>query len=414
MSIRFILFFSFLIAIDIYTFYGIKALLKKSDYKKLLKYAYLFLILLTYLGIAYLIYFFSKRPIHASLIRNLIVGFSFAFILFKIIFSVFLIIDDLSRILAYTVNYISKMGAESEVIKYPQRRKFIGQIGLGIAAIPFLSMLYGITKGKYNYKVKHISLKFKNLPKVFNGFKLVHISDIHAGSFDSMTDVQRGLDLVNAQEPDIICFTGDLVNNDSREIEPYINMFKALKSKYGSFSSLGNHDYGDYKRWPSKQAKKDNLDLLFEHHSTIGFKLLNNSSSFIEKEGERLTIIGVENWGRPPFPQRGDLDKALKNVMDSDFKILLSHDPTHWDYKVISHPTAIDLTLSGHTHGMQFGIEIPGFKWSPIKYFYPRWAGLYQEAKQYLYVNRGFGFLGFPGRVGIWPEITVIELLTDA
>jgi len=240
--------------------------------------------------------------------------------------------------------------------------------------------------------------------------KLVHISDIHSGSFDSLEAVQRGIDLINAQNADIICFTGDLVNNDSREIEPFIQDFKALKSKYGIYSCLGNHDYGDYKHWKSKEVKQQNLETLFKHHQAMGFKLLNNSNVELTNKGEKIVILGVENWGKPPFPQHGDLDKALKNVNNADFKILLSHDPSHWDYKVLTHPTNIDLTLSGHTHGMQFGVEIPGFKWSPIKYLYPRWAGLYQEATQYLYVNRGFGFLGFPGRVGIWPEITVIEL----
>ena len=410
MNSRLLIFFSFLIAIDLYTFYGIKVLFNKSGRQKLIRYIYLALIIFTYLGIAYLINYFSKKPIHASLLRNLIIGFSFSFIVFKIIFTLFLLVDDIARILGYIVNFFTKKKTVSGNISYPSRRKFIGQIGVGLAAIPFSSMLYGITKGKYNYKVRKVSLKFDNLPKAFHGFKLVHISDIHSGSFDNKTDVQRGIAMINAQDADLICFTGDLVNNDSREIEPFIADFKSLKSKYGMFSSLGNHDYGDYKRWDSDQAKKDNLEALFTHHKEIGFNLLNNGNAFVTKEGEKLAIVGVENWGKPPFPQHGDLDKALKNVDDADFKILLSHDPTHWDSEVIKHQTHIDLTLSGHTHGMQFGIEIPGFKWSPVKYIYPRWAGLYQEAKQYLYVNRGFGFLGFPGRVGIWPEITVIEL----
>ena len=410
MSSRLIVFFCFLIAIDVYTFYGLKVLTNKFSHQKLWRYGYLLLILIAYLGIFYLINYFANHPIHASLIRNLIVGFTFAFIVFKIIFSLFLLIDDATRILGYVFGYASKIGISSNSVPYPQSRKFIGQIGLGLSALPFLSMLYGITKGKYNFKVKHVKLKFKNLPKAFDGFKLVHISDIHSGSFDSVADVQRGIDLVNDQNADLILFTGDLVNNDSREIEPFINNFKKLKSKHGLYSSLGNHDYGDYKKWPTEQAKTDNLELLFSHQKEMGFNLLNNTSAFIEKGKDKIAIVGVENWGKPPFPQHGDLDKALLNVDDSVFKILLSHDPTHWDHKVLKHTTNIDLTLSGHTHGMQFGIEIPGFKWSPIKYIYPRWAGLYQESQQYLYVNRGFGFLGFPGRVGIWPEITTIEL----
>lgn len=363
--------------------------------------------------LVFLILYFSRHPLNANPLKNLFIGFFFAAIVFKLLFSVFLAFDDILRVFTYLINFIANLFTTKSAVTFPDRRKFIGQIGLGLASLPFLSMLYGITKGKYNYKVKKLKVKFKNLPKSFDGFKLVHISDIHTGSFDSLEDVQRGIDLINSQNADIVCFTGDLVNNDSREVEPYIESFKTIKSKYGTFSSLGNHDYGDYKKWPSNQAKKDNLELLFKHHKEIGFKLLNNEATFVSKEGEKIAIVGVENWGKPPFPQHGNLEKALEKVNPSDFKILLSHDPTHWDYKVLKHPTNIDLTLSGHTHGMQFGVEIPGFKWSPIKYFYPRWAGLYKQAQQYLYVNRGFGFLGFPGRVGIWPEITVIELTSD-
>jgi len=408
---RLYLFFAFLILIDVYTFFGFKNAISQSGFQKIGKYSYLFFILLSYVGLVFLINYFSKNPIRTTLFHNLIIGFTFSFLIFKLLFALFLFVDDISRFIEFFGRWIIKLfSSKNGLTTYPNRRKFIGQIGLGIASIPFLGMLYGITKGKYNFKVKIIKLSFKNLPNAFNGFKLVHISDIHSGSFDSMEDVQRGIDLVNDQNADVVFFTGDLVNNDAREIEPFIEKFKKLKSKYGLYSSLGNHDYGDYKHWPSAKAKQDNLELLKQHHKDIGFKLLNNANIEIEKEEEKIIILGVENWGKPPFPQRGDLDLALRNVDKNDFKILMSHDPTHWDYKVLKHPINIDLTLSGHTHGMQFGVEIPGFKWSPIKYFYPRWAGLYKQSKQYLYVNRGFGFLGFPGRVGIWPEITVIEL----
>ena len=210
--------------------------------------------------------------------------------------------------------------------------------------------------------------------------------------------------------PDLILFTGDLVNNDSREILPFIEDFKRLKATNGVYSVLGNHDYGDYKQWDSVASKEENMQLLYKYQKEMGFQLLNNENVIIRKGEDKFGIYGVENWGNKPFPQRGDLDKALEGNQDMEFKILLSHDPTHWNKKVIEHPEHFDLTLSGHTHGMQFGVEIPGFKWSPIKYIYPQWAGLYEKKKQYLYVNRGFGFLGFPGRVGIWPEITVIEL----
>jgi uncharacterized protein len=413
LSLRLFIFLGILFLLDIYTYWGVRSITYKYDSSKYWRTGYLIIILFTYIGLAYLFLYFSKRPLHAGVVKNLLIGFFFSFLVFKLLFSLFLAIDDLLRVISYLFKFISNFLTSKAPVIYPSRRKFIGQIGMGVAAIPFLSMLYGITKGKYNYKVKALKLKFKNLPKSFDGFKVVHISDIHAGSFDSLEDVQRGIDLINKQNADIICFTGDLVNNDSREIEPFIDSFKTLKGTYGAFSILGNHDYGDYKKWPSKQAKKDNLELLYKHHKSIGFNLLNNKSATIKKGSDEIAILGVENWGKPPFPQRGDLDKALEENTDIDFKILLSHDPTHWDYKVLKHPVNINLTLSGHTHGMQFGVEIPGFKWSPIKYFYPRWAGLYKQASQYLYVNRGFGFLGFPGRVGIWPEITVIELFGD-
>ena len=408
---RIFIFLVFILALDLYSYFGLKVLLSNSQYQKIGKYTFLIFSAISYVGILFLFKYFANHPLYSTPFRNLIIGFAFAFLLFKMVFILFLFIDDAVRLLSYILNFIIHLFDKSTAnSSYPDRRKFIGQIGLGIAAIPFLSMLYGSTKGKYNFKVINIKLDFANLPSAFDGLKLVHISDIHSGSFDSLEAVQRGIDLINAQNADIICFTGDLVNNDSREIEPFIQDFKALKSKYGIYSCLGNHDYGDYKHWKSKEVKQQNLETLFKHHQAMGFKLLNNSNVELTNKGEKIVILGVENWGKPPFPQHGDLDKALKNVNNADFKILLSHDPSHWDYKVLTHPTNIDLTLSGHTHGMQFGVEIPGFKWSPIKYLYPRWAGLYQEATQYLYVNRGFGFLGFPGRVGIWPEITVIEL----
>lgn len=411
---RIILFFIFLIVVDVYSYFGLKSLLSNSSYQKLGKFSYLLVMAISYIGIFFLFEIFANHPLHIALWQNLLVGFTFSFLVFKIVFILFIFIDDIIRFLNFGFQFISNLFVKSDKgISYPDRRKFIGQIGIGIAAIPFLSMLYGISKGKYNFKVYHIKLSFNNLPKVFDGFKLVHISDIHAGSFDSLDDVKRGIDLINDQQADLILFTGDLVNNDSREIEPFIEDFKKLKTNFGVFSSLGNHDYGDYKHWDSKEAKQRNLELLAKHHQEMGFNLLRNENVTIEKDGEKLVILGVENWGKPPFPQLGDLDKALLNVKENDFKILLSHDPTHWDYKVLKHPTPIDLTLSGHTHGMQFGVEIPGYKWSPIKYFYPRWAGIYKEANQYLNVNRGFGFLGFPGRVGIWPEITVIELTSN-
>lgn len=354
---------------------------------------------------------FNERPTQANLFINLLFGYTFAFIVLKIGLFFAAFFDDILRIIEFVGKYgWNYLKNSKTVVDFGERRKFIGQVGLGLASIPFFSMLYGITKGKYNYKVKEIALTFKNLPKSFEGLKIVHISDIHSGSFDDIEEVKRGVDLIKQQKADLILFTGDLVNNDAVEIVPYKNIFGSMTAPLGVFSSLGNHDYGTHKRWKTKEEKQQNLETLFQHQKDMGFELLNNTSKTIQKNKDTIAVVGVENWGKPPFPQKGDLSQALENTESDQFKILLSHDPTHWDEKVIPHKEHIDLTLSGHTHGMQFGIEIPGIKWSPSKYIYKRWAGLYKNANQYLYVNRGFGFLGFPGRVGIWPEITVLTL----
>jgi predicted MPP superfamily phosphohydrolase len=408
-SARMLLFIAVLLALDVYTFFGIKSLIKKSIQLKLFYFIFFSAIIISYLGFFNMLFYF-RETINNTEISNLLRGFFFSFLIFKILIVIFLFLNDVERILHLISNLIIKLFFnKKKIIETKSRRKFVTQLGLSIAAIPFSSLLYGITLGKYNFKIIKHSLKFENLPKSFNNFKIVHISDIHAGSFDDIESVQEGVNLIQSQNPDIILFSGDLVNNDSREIEPYISMFKTLKAPFGKYAVLGNHDYGDYKNWNSNNEKNENLNLLYKYFKLMDFNLLNNSNSTITINNESINIIGVENWGRPPFPQKGDLNLALKNTSDS-FNILLSHDPTHWDIEVKNHPTNIDLTLSGHTHGMQFGVEIPGIKWSPVKYIYPHWAGLYRFNHKYLNVNRGFGFLGYPGRVGIWPEITVIEL----
>ena len=401
----------FFIGIDVYVYYALRKGLQSHRYKKTLDYLYLLCVVMAYIGLYFLYSNFQEKPLNATLIPNLFIGFFFSFFVFKLVLIVFFLFEDILRFMTIIYlglkNLFTKNGPKFAI---PGRRKFIRQTGLTIAAIPFASMLYGITKGKYNFQINKVKLEFKNLPKSFHGFKIVQISDIHSGSFDSKEAIIKGIDLVNQQDPDLILFTGDLVNNDSREIIPFLTDFKKLKSRNGVYSVLGNHDYGDYKKWDSEQAKVDNMNLLYEYHSEMNFRLLNNQNSIISKNGESIGIVGVENWGNKPFPQRGDLDKAIKGLENIPFKILMSHDPTHWTKKVLPHKSHFDLTLSGHTHGMQFGIEIPGFKWSPIEYIYPEWADLYQKSGEFLYVNRGFGFLGFPGRAGIMPEITVIEL----
>ena len=342
-------------------------------------------------------------------------GFYLAFAVFvlvyvpKLVLLVFMFGEDVFRLFEAGVNYFVSKSDESSTL-FSSRRKFIGQLALGIAAIPFISILYGITKGKYNFKVLKYTLEFDDLPAAFDGYQVTQISDIHSGSFDNKEKIEYAVNLVNEQASDVIMFTGDMVNSKSKEMRPWKSTFSKLKANDGVFSVLGNHDYGDYTRWPSDEAKAENFQELLDIQQDMGFDLLRNESRFIEKNGDRLAIIGVENWGKG-FKQQGDLSLASSQVEPNDFKILLSHDPSHWQYEVVKDPNHYHLTLSGHTHGMQFGIEIPGvIKWSPIKWRYKYWAGIYEKAGQYINVNRGFGFLAFPGRVGIWPEISVITL----
>lgn len=331
----------------------------------------------------------------------------------KLILLPFLLIEDITRLISVLINWISSltMSKETALSIFTGRRKFISQIGIGLAAIPFIGIIYGITKGKHEYRVHKVKLAFKDLPDAFHGFTITQLSDIHSGSFTDQEAVQKGVDIANAQKSDLFVFTGDLVNTDSSEMDNWIDVFSQLKAPHGQFSILGNHDYGDYRKWDSEEEKNKNFERLLKVHEEIGFQLLLNENVKIQKGDQSISLVGVENWGKRGFHQYGDLDKALGDIGQKDFTVLLSHDPSHWEAKTLPHDNHIHLTLSGHTHGMQFGIEIPGFKWSPIKYIYPQWAGAYEKKDKYIYVNRGFGFLGFPGRVGILPEITVIELV---
>ncbi len=312
----------------------------------------------------------------------------------KILALPFLLIEDITRIFRH----------------FPPHSIWVSQLALGIAAFVFLSLLYGMTGGRHRYKVHKLTLMFDDLPQQFDDFTITQLSDIHAGSFSSRSGVEKGINLVNKQNSDLLLFTGDLVNNKASEMAPWVETFSKLKARFGKYSVLGNHDYGDYTSWESSDAKNANLARLKAVHKEIGFKLLLNNSTQITKDGASVALVGVENWGKGGFHKYGSLTKATANVPDDEFKILMSHDPSHWEAKTLEHDKHINLALAGHTHGMQFGIELFGFQWSPVKYVYPQWAGLYERAGKYLYVNRGFGFLGFKGRLGIWPEIAVITL----
>ncbi|MFT3827895.1 MAG: metallophosphoesterase [Chitinophagaceae bacterium] len=293
---------------------------------------------------------------------------------------------------------------------FPPRAIWVSELATGVAAIMFLVVLFGITRGKHFYRVRRETLHFPDLPEAFDGFQITQITDVHSGSFTNTAGVQKGLDLVNAQESDVILFTGDLVNNKASEMDRWIPAFAGLKAPMGKFSVLGNHDYGDYVQWENTEAKRANLARLKEVHTEIGFRLLLDESITLHKDGQSIVLLGVENWGKGGFHKYGDLKKASTGVPDQSFKILLSHDPSHWEGVTLDHHQHIHLTLSGHTHGMQFGFELFGFKWSPIKYIYKQWAGLYRQKDRFLYVNRGFGFLGLKGRIGMWPEVAVISL----
>ncbi len=361
-------------------------------------------------GITQLFFRFQDPIIFPSLAANWFIGLAFSLLIGKILFGIVLFIDLVIGFPFHLVHLFTRRPTNKKANL--GRRKFVQTTSTLLAGLPFLSMIYGITFGKYNYQVRNVVLEFPDLPKAFHGFKIAQISDIHSGSFDDKEAVLRGVKMVNDQLADLIVFTGDLVNARSKEIVPFLDVFSQLKATNGVISTKGNHDYGMYYQWPNKEAHNADQDEMLNHHKGMGFDLLNNENRIIKKDGEEINIVGVENWGLPPFPQVGDLDQALKGTEKSPFTILLSHDPSHWDEVVLKHKRHIHLTLAGHTHGMQFGVEIPGIKWSPVQYRYPRWAGLYKEKNQHLYVNRGFGFIGFPGRVGIMPEITVFELKT--
>ncbi|WP_026977175.1 metallophosphoesterase [Flavobacterium tegetincola] len=405
---RWIFFIIIVAFIEIYAFQAFKTLIKTRW------------ILVAYeiLSAALVIYFiWSLSQFDRTVGQNKQSLFTFGLLLIVYVPKMFLMIimfgEDLFRIIRGITNYFVEYDNSGSYL--PDRRKFVSQIALVVAAIPFASLIYGIFEGKYNFKVIKQQVFFPDLPDAFDGFKVTQISDIHSGSFDNPEKIQYAIDLINQQETDLILFTGDIVNTHATEMDPWIETFKGIRTpEFGKYSVLGNHDYGEYITWPSKKQKDDNFEAIKDLHQQIDFKLLLNEHTFIEKDNQRIALVGVENWGKN-FKQAGDLRKASEGLTAQDFKILMSHDPSHWEYQVKEDEKHFQLTLAGHTHGMQFGIEIPGFfKWSPVQYVYKQWAGLYENVGRYVYVNRGFGFHAYPGRVGIMPEITVLELKKGA
>ena len=414
MSYRYIIFFSIILAalfvLDIYIWKGYKKTVK-AKYFKVFKWLIPLSSLLFLGGFAINLYRGSIGIFNANVIVNVLFGTSLGFFIAKLFSAVFLFTEDLYRISIFVRNKVFTRSKKNEV--FSSRRNFVRNISLGIATIPVLGTIYAVTKGKYNFHVKRLDLSIKRLPQSFNGLKVVQFSDFHAGSFDDTEAVQEGLSLINEANPDIIVFTGDLVNNRASEMLPYIDALKNLSAKYGKFAILGNHDYGDYIKFESDEARQKNLDELDAIFEATGFRLLKNENIQIDNGNDIIDLIGVENWGEGPFPKYGDIDLATKNTPNERFNILLSHDPDHWENLLRKHPKHFDLTLSGHTHGSQVGVDIPGWRWSPVKYRYKRWLGHYTEDNQHLFVSKGFGFLGFPGRIGMSPEIVSFRLYND-
>ncbi len=404
---RLIVFIVLFLAIDFYAFQAVRLALQSSN-QGLRTGLYILFWSIPVISIGYTILVTTGVTGHwPKSINTYLTAFIFIAYVSKFLMLPFLLIDDLWRGARYLVQ---RNGDAGDVDA--SRSRFLTNFGLILGSLPFISLTYGMIRNPYRYKVfrKHVSIP--NLPESLEGLRIVQISDIHSGSFTFKEPVKEAIDLINKEEADLVFFTGDMVNDQAVEMQPYVDLFAQIRAKQGVYSVLGNHDYGDYHEWPSKEAKQANFQALVRTHADLGWDLLRNEHRRIDINGTELSIIGVENYSAlDRFPKHGDLAKAYAGCEDCAVKILLSHDPSHWDYEVRPDFPDIDLTLSGHTHGMQFGVEIPGFiKWSPIKFMYKQWAGLYQRDQQYLYVNRGLGFLGYPGRVGILPEITSLEL----
>jgi predicted MPP superfamily phosphohydrolase len=401
-----------LLIIDFYVFTAVRFLAhNNTDKSRTIIFSLYWLISLS--AVAFIILlpytqYLENHIVFRNYVFAIIIGLFFA----KLIASVFFLLDDVRRFLVWLMAKIfPKTGVDfTNENTYISRSVFLSWTGFILGGGLFATLLYGFSN-KYDYKVKKIKLSFSNLPAAFKGLRILQVSDIHSGSFTDKAAVKKGVDLILKQNADLILFTGDLVNDKADEMHDYMDVFDKLKAPMGVFSTLGNHDYGDYTSWPSAEAKKENLERLKQIHGELGWRLLMNEHVVLEKNNQQIALIGIENWSAfGSFPKYGRMDLAYPGSEKYPFKILMSHDPSHWDAEVRTKYPDIDLMLAGHTHGMQFGVENPYFKWSPVQYFYKEWAGLYKEGKQKLYVNRGYGFIGYPGRVGILPEITVFEL----
>jgi hypothetical protein len=405
---------SFMVLLDIYVFQVVKHFSQSSAPRtKIIVYSVYWTISITAIIILLILpylQFHQQAKLFKTTLFAIIAGLFFA----KLVASVFFLVDDLRRAIQWVVVKLFFSHTEGEGKQHVEkisRSAFLNWAGMLFGGGLFGSLIYGFGN-KYRYEVRRLKLSFANLPAAFRGLKIVHIADIHSGSFTDKQAVIKGVKKIIDEKPDLVLFAGDLVNNRAGEMVDYMDVFEKIKAPLGVYSTLGNHDYGDYVHWESKEEKKANLERLKQIHTELGWRLLMNEHIVLEKDNDKIAVIGIENWSaKAGFQKYGDFKKAYAGAESYLFKILMSHDPSHWDAEVRKSYPDIDLMLSGHTHGMQFGVEIPGFKWSPVQYFYRQWAGLYEEGLQKLYVNRGYGFIGYPGRVGILPEITVLELV---
>jgi predicted MPP superfamily phosphohydrolase len=397
------------LTIDFYFFQGVLAASRNWSqlWKSLIRYGFWIPTLLTIPALFW--WTFDDPYRYSSNFRNWIITGIVATYFSKIVGILFLFIDDLQRGVRWVISLFQKNSSGSSAGEVITRSEFLSKTALIAASVPLGAFAYGIISGAHDYRIRKVAIKLPNLPKAFDGIKIAQLSDIHSGSFWNKTAVKGGVEMVLNEKPDAVFFTGDLVNNESSEVKEYMDVFNKLRAPLGVFSITGNHDYGDYKSWGSKEAKQQNFKDLITAHKELGFDLLLNENRFLELGGEKLAILGVENWGTR-FSKHGILEKAYPGTEEAAVKLLLSHDPTHWDAQVRPTYKDIDVMFAGHTHGTQFGVNIGDFTWTPVQHVYRQWGGLYQEDSQYLYVNRGFGYLGYPGRVGMPPEITIFEL----
>lgn len=410
------IFISVIILLDTYFFLALKTVTESVSPKtKSIIYAvYWSITALAIIG--FLLFVYTEQQFLGKKVRTYLFATIMALFFTKLVATVFFLVDDLRRGIQWLAGKLIFKNTEAESMGDGgiTRSVFLSWMGIAAGGTLFSSLMYGFSN-KYNYHIKRIPVSFSNLPLAFKGMKMVHISDIHSGSFMNKPAVEHGIEMILNEKPDIIVFTGDLVNDKATEMEDYVDVFSKLKAPMGVYSTLGNHDYGDYVQWPiDGVSKEQNLINLQEIHAKMGWRLLMNEHVVLEKGNDQIALLGIENWSaKGRFPKHGKMNLAHAGTEKYPFKILLSHDPSHWEAQILPQYKDIDLMLSGHTHGMQFGVEIPGFKWSPVQYMYKQWAGLYgaEANSQKLYVNRGFGFIGYPGRVGILPEITVIEFV---